>query len=128
MTPSFPWTRLFLLCLKIKNKTWHFPPGSCLFLFCFNKIRKHVDFYYFKFLDHVRNDFFECVVLDSRREGSVSLHGGPLYVVILPGKTHGTTRSSELTSHYTCSLVLNLVPGIVSGTKRDCTCTTCVFC
>jgi len=26
--------------------------------------------------------------------------------------------------HYTvCSLVLNLVPGIVSGTKRDCTCT-----
>ncbi len=26
---------------------------------------------------------------------------------------------SEFTGHCTCSLVLNLVPGIVSGTKRD---------
>ena len=27
---------------------------------------------------------------------------------------------SEFTTHFTVSLVLNLVPGIVSGTKRDC--------
>ncbi len=31
---------------------------------------------------------------------------------------------SEFTTHRTYSLVLNLVPGIVSGTKRDCTSTT----
>ena len=30
---------------------------------------------------------------------------------------------SEFTVHCTYSLVLNLVPGIVSGTKRDFTCT-----
>ncbi len=34
---------------------------------------------------------------------------------------------SEFTLHYTYSLVLNLVPGILSGTKRDCTCTTRVI-
>ena len=38
---------------------------------------------------------------------------------------YGTTRTlhvelcREFTSQYTCSLVLNLVPGIDSGTKRD---------
>jgi len=43
--------------------------------------------------------------------------------------SHGTARvlhaqlCSEFTSHWTCTVVLNLVPGIVSGTKRDCTCT-----
>ena len=31
---------------------------------------------------------------------------------------------SEFTVHCTCSLVLKLVPGIVSGTQRDSTCTT----
>jgi hypothetical protein len=44
------------------------------------------------------------------------------------GMSHGTKRvlhsqlCSEFTVHYTFSLVLNLVPGIVSGTKRDYTC------
>ena len=42
---------------------------------------------------------------------------------IQPGMTHGTPRTlhvqlySEFTTHYTWSLVLNLVPGIVSGRK-----------
>jgi hypothetical protein len=35
--------------------------------------------------------------------------------------TRVVTLCSEFTDHYTCSLVLKLVPGIVSGTKRDCT-------
>jgi len=44
------------------------------------------------------------------------------------GIPHGTARAwyaqlcRVFTTHYTCSLVLNLVTGIVSGTKRDCTC------
>ena len=46
-----------------------------------------------------------------------------------PGMSYGTVcvlhvqLYSEFTTHYTYSLVLNLVPGIVTGTKRDCTCT-----
>ena len=42
-----------------------------------------------------------------------------------PGIPHGTTRvlhvelCSEFTIHCTCSLTLNLVPGIVSVTNRD---------
>ena len=51
------------------------------------------------------------------------------YTWYFPGIPHGTVRvlhvqlCNEFTTHWKCSLVLNLVPGIVSGTKRDCTCT-----